>query len=139
MAKYIALDDAYLSQLGGCNTRLARPHQFPPIAAVQASTPTKPIAPAADRLAINPRPRWDRETMCLWLGNEVVREFKREAHSQFIVLDALQAAGWPASMPFPKGVSAKDTVESLNDGLVKSRLRICRQKKDTALSWRITA
>jgi hypothetical protein len=41
-------------------------------------------------------PRWDGR--CLWLGDRLVKEFKRAAPGQVAILDAFEQAGWPAHL-----------------------------------------
>jgi hypothetical protein len=75
----------------------------------------------------------------LRLGDEEVRTYKREARSQFAVLDALQAAGWPTQgVRLSKGcdISLKDTVRDLNIAVAASRLRFGFSDKQV-VTWHV--
>jgi hypothetical protein len=87
------------------------------------------------------RPRWDRTSRQLWLGDNSVRSFPRHAPAQFTVLDAFQRKGWPASIPNPvKHFSLKDAIDALNHGLVSSRLRFYWRDIDneSVVEWSLT-
>jgi hypothetical protein len=85
------------------------------------------------------RPSWNAATRQLRLGSVVVRSYRRRAPSQFLVLDAFQAADWPLSVRRPATLHGlKDTVEALNEGLANCRLRFERGAAEESISWSIT-
>jgi hypothetical protein len=86
------------------------------------------------------RPRWVRGERTLFLGDQKLHKYRREAPRQFPVLDAFERAGWPESIPIPAGiVGVKDTVESLNTGLEASRVQFHRLSGDTRIGWSLTS
>src|SRR5437588_676761 len=58
---------------------------------------TTPVADPPGHPGSAARPEWDRMRRRLRAGGRVVRGFARAAPGQMAVLDALQAAGWPAA------------------------------------------
>jgi hypothetical protein len=111
------------------------------------------VCTAADRtaapkkLAKNPpgddnRPRWDKGNRQLLLpGDGSPVKWGRVASTQFPILDALEAAGWPENgVELPGVLTAgqiKNAVEALNDRLAATRLRLGREQQDNN-PWRIT-
>ena len=92
-----------------------------------------------------PRPRWNRAEKKLWLGDRLVKHFRRVAYRQFTVLDALETTGWPAEIPNPltesDGVSPLDqlreAVKSLNKRRVDSGLRFGICHRDRCVYWEV--
>jgi hypothetical protein len=74
------------------------------------------------------RPSWDRPSRLLTVdGKKRVSFTRREAPTQFAVLDLLEKRGWPpAGVEVPCNFlgSPKDAVEALNERLASTRLRI---------------
>jgi hypothetical protein len=88
--------------------------------------------------AARKKPCWERVTRQLFWEDMVIRKYSRKAHAQFCVLDALQAKDWPADgVPAPKGMSIKDAIEALNDGLLTTPLRISAVENYTRITWTI--
>jgi hypothetical protein len=80
------------------------------------------------------RPRWCDGK--LFLGDQLVREYSREAPMQFPVLDAFESAGWPETIPRPAVcIGVKDTIQSLNDGLTSTQLRFQQLFGGTRIRW----
>jgi hypothetical protein len=99
---------------------------------------TSPPAEVSDA-GKSPKPRWDPRAQQLWLGDNVVRTFRRRAPAQFEILDAFEKADWATSVRAPsRRFSLKDAVDALNDELVSSRLKFLREDNDTKIRWRIT-
>lgn len=66
------------------------------------------------------KPRWDRDDRQLFLGETVVKRFRRVALAQFAILDAFQEAGWPTEGPNPLQADAYgEARERLHDALKK--------------------
>jgi hypothetical protein len=53
---------------------------------------------------LRPRPRWDPNgpPYQLWFGETLCLEFAKRAGSQFAILDAFEAEGWPETLDLPK-------------------------------------
>jgi len=47
------------------------------------------------------RPRWDGERCELWLGNVLVKRFRRPAPNQEAILAAFEELGWPRGSTTP--------------------------------------
>ena len=47
------------------------------------------------------RPRWIAEARELWLGDRLVKRFRRSATAQEIVLAAFEEEGWPRHIDDP--------------------------------------
>jgi hypothetical protein len=100
----------------------------------------------ARRPAAQPRPRWrrHRDGWQLCLGEEVQHTFRRNAPRQFVLLNALEAAGWPeAGIGLPHGLNysqAKNATDALNRALANGRLRLHCHKdgEDARVSWSVT-
>jgi hypothetical protein len=115
------------------------------VQAARALTTTTTAAPQAATSAVkqleskqppSAKPHWEETCRQLFLGDKMLRTYRRHAGSQFIVLAAFEAAGWPLSIPNPLGRrSVKDTLAGLNNGLLDTRLRFQRGGEDTAIRW----
>jgi hypothetical protein len=57
-------------------------------------------------------PRWDRESHVLYLGQQVVKRYKRPSPNQDIVLSAFEEEGWPGRIYDP--LPPKDEVVTKN-------------------------
>src|SRR5262249_40038120 len=93
------------------------------------------------------RPRWCRDNRRpqLRYGNAVLLEAGREAPMQFMVLDAMEAAGWPpGGIPIPTGMNrhqAKDAVRELNQRLASSKLvfRLQQLNVGSRIMWVVSS
>jgi hypothetical protein len=68
------------------------------------------------------RPDWDPESRTLSVGDTACRKFKRHAHNQIKILEALQAEGWPEKSianPFSNEAQLHQTIKDFNDSLNK--------------------
>ncbi|HEX5271456.1 MAG TPA: hypothetical protein VFW33_13260 [Gemmataceae bacterium] len=103
--------------------------------AAESPPPLAPPPPTA--------PRWNKTSRQLCLGGDVLTKYRRHAGSQFIVLDAFEAAGWPESIRTPKGdYSAKDTVDELKKRLSDTRLQMGMGEDEDGnqvIRWWLTA
>jgi hypothetical protein len=91
------------------------------------------------------RPHWDRHKRVLTLDGKVIKQFKRPAENQFIVLNAFEEQSWPAETddPLPRKVNVestpedrrRDTVKALNDGHASSLLAF--YSSGDRIGWRL--
>lgn len=85
---------------------------------VNAST----AEPTSEHRCAAEMPRWDGEARQLWCGQCLVKQFRRPALNQELVLAALEEEGWPKQIddPLPpkKHIDPKvrlhDTIKALN-------------------------
>jgi hypothetical protein len=78
-------------------------------------------------------PRWERESRVLYLGQRVVKRYRRPSPNQDIVLSAFQEEGWPRRIYDP--LPPKDEV------VIKNRLHatikwLNRNQEDRLLRFR---
>jgi len=108
------------------------------IRAARAGRPRPAAAP--------PLPHWDAVRRQLWLGPQLLKEFRQPAPAQVAVLAAFEARGWaaghaPDPIPREPGETADevrhrlhDTVKNLNRGLPAGTIRF-RADGGTGLWW----
>jgi hypothetical protein len=90
-------------------------------------------------------PCWDRETCQLWWGRHLIKEFRRPAVNQELVLAALQEEGWPPQIddPLPPTtdidpkVRLHDTIKALNRHQLHQVLRFSGDGKGRAIRWNL--
>ena len=91
-------------------------------------------------------PRWDGR--CLWLGDRLVKEFKRAAPDQVAILEAFEHAGWPAQLghnPLDGRVRRKrnrrrrlhDTLQNLNRSLAPGTIRFRGDGSGSGVCWEL--
>ncbi|MFO0806250.1 MAG: hypothetical protein U0791_24365 [Gemmataceae bacterium] len=95
---------------------------------------------AALGLPTRPRhrgPEWDAEERTLSHNGVVLRRWSRSAPKQFAILDAFEAAGWPARVAIEGECSSSlgDTVMHLNENLA-GVIQFGRDGSGTGVSWR---
>jgi hypothetical protein len=79
------------------------------------------------------KPRWDGELRVLWCGGVVVKEFRRPAPNQELVLAAFEEESWPAQIDDPlPGSSELDAKQRLHDTII----RLNRNQKSRRLVFR---
>jgi hypothetical protein len=114
--------------------------EFLRLAAKRASQPTANVAQQNDERSIarNIRPRWEKRTGRLFLGEVVVRKLQiGKAQNAVLILDELERLRWPRDMddPLPgKGHTKRrlsDTAASLNNGLSHVRFAV----NGSVISW----
>jgi hypothetical protein len=97
-----------------------------------------------------PLPHWDGVRRQLWLGPQLLKEFRQPAPAQVAVLAAFEARGWaaghaPDPIPHEAGESDEevrhrlhDTVKNLNRGIQPGTIRF-RADGGTGLWWEYAA
>jgi hypothetical protein len=104
------------------------------------ATAREPIE--AHRL-VTEAPRWDGEACQLWWEKLLIKEFRRPAVNQELVLAALEEEGWPpriddplppASIIDPK-VRLHDTIKALNRHHLHQILRFSGDGKGRGIQW----
>jgi hypothetical protein len=108
------------------------------IETIRRSTESAAPAPASTPSRF---PRWDLTRRILYLGDDVVKQFTRQAPLQFALLNAFEAANWPAegiAAPSTFGPSrVKDTLAALNHAVVPSGLRFSPTSGGAWIVWQV--
>lgn len=84
-----------------------------------AGEPRPPEEPA--------RPGWDRASRELRLGQKVIKQVARQAHSQARVLDAFERSGWLTAIANPLGETGEKAISRLRE--IASRLCFCQTER----------
>jgi hypothetical protein len=102
-------------------------------AAVEAIIRQSPLTPIP--------PRWDDDNRTLYIGDEVVKVYRRyPAGSQTELLQAFQVEGWPPIIPSPFGDDAKklnNTITKMNRALKETPLRFHGDGTGEGVGWRL--
>ena len=119
--------------------KLARERMIWEIEAAQAATAS--AGPAGDdgtgTSPIQP-PKWSRLSRQLVVDGAPITVARRDAPSQFAILDVLENAGWlPEGADVPRDLrrSLKDGVEAINKTIASTRLRIRRLENNLKVGW----
>jgi hypothetical protein len=88
-------------------------------------------------------PRWDDEVRQLWWDKYLIKEFRRPAANQELVLAALEEEGWPPRIddPLPptSGIDPKDrlhdTIKALNRHHLHRMLRFGGDGTGWGIQW----
>jgi hypothetical protein len=88
-------------------------------------------------------PHWDDSTRMLWLGSNLIKQFKVPARNQELVLGAFEEEGWPNSIddPLPPstGIQSKqrlhDTIIRLNRSHQEPLIRFHGNGNGLAIHW----
>ncbi len=88
------------------------------------------------------KPHWDARARELWLGKQLVKQFRRPAINQVQILEAFEEEGWPRSIddPLPgEGPEAKKRLENaiqrLNYDQVRGLLRFESNGNGDGIRW----
>lgn len=91
-------------------------------------------------------PRWDAARRQLWLGDELVKEFRTPAAAQEAVLAAFEEEGWPDSIddPLPSNGGRlhpkdrlRDEVRRLNAHQREGRIRFRCDGTGEGILWEV--
>lgn len=99
--------------------------------------------PTATLHSILAAPRWDGKVSQLWWGKHLVKEFRRPAVNQELVLAALEEEGWPPRIddPLPPTdyidpkVRLHDTIKALNHHHLHRIIQFCGDGKGRGIQW----
>lgn len=91
-------------------------------------------------------PHWDTRRRTLYLGQQVVKRFKRPAPNQEAVLAAFEQQRWPERIDDPLSESADlmpqdrlhDVLRRLNHGHEHPLLHFRRDGRGTGIAWSVT-
>lgn len=83
-----------------------------------------------------PRPRWkDQRQLCY--GDQVVKEFKRRAPNQFMILDAFEAQDWQERIEAPlDSEQLRETLKALNKALRSAPFHFAPEGGGRWIAWR---
>jgi hypothetical protein len=109
---------------------------------VQAASATTREPVEAHR-SVTETPRWDGEACQLWWKTLLIKEFRRPAANQELVLAALEEEGWPPRIddPLPPTsiidpkVRLHDTIKALNRHHLHPILRFSGNGKGQRIQW----
>lgn len=91
------------------------------------------------------KPRWDGESRELWLGDVLVKRFKRVPTAQAIILSTFEEEGWPPRIldPLPpNGARRKarqrlrESIANLNEHLVNAVVHFESDGSGEGVRWR---
>ena len=90
-------------------------------------------------------PRWDQERRTLWLGSQLIKQFKQPAPIQELILAAFQEEGWPPHLddPLPpeRDQDAKErlhhTIKNLNRALKCGLLHFHGDGNGRGITWKL--
>lgn len=110
---------------------------------VQAGNPRGPEALPGNYLL----PSWDAAGRRLWLGEQLIKEFRQPAPNQTTLLDVFQEQGWARAhiddpLPLTQGEDEQDarrrlheTIKNLNRGLLLGTLRFRGDGTGQGVIW----
>jgi len=117
-----------------------------PLAARSGEPPPAPD-PRSSARGDNPLPYWDADCRRLWLGEQLLKEFRQPAPNQTTLLDVFQEQGWVPSHiddPLSRALgesekSAKrrlhETISNLNRGLPTGTIRFRGDGTGQGIVW----
>jgi len=93
------------------------------------------------------RPHWDSSLQQLWLGERLVKHFRRPAPSQVLILDVFEEEGWPPRIDDPLPPQAgqlgkrrlHDAITGLNRNHLDRAIRFSCDGKALGILWHAIA
>ena len=82
------------------------------------------------------KPRWDALDRTLYLGDEDIRQFRRNAKKAMIIMDCFQESDWPAWIDCPIGSRLDRVLDNINKGL--RQIEFHQQSGGDQICWRFT-
>jgi hypothetical protein len=88
----------------------------------------------------SPRPRWDGNLRKLYLGDRLLKRFRRPAENQERLLDAFQTEKWADTIPDPFRDARKlnETVRALNNSLPVGSIRFTGDGTGGGVNWELS-
>ncbi len=117
-----------------------------PLVESQADLESDRVWQRTDDIVKPQTPRWDSDERILWVGNQVVKEYRVRSPNQEAVLSAFEEERWPRYVDDPLSPTPeqnpkqrlRDTIKWLNSNQRNSLIRFSGDGTGERVGWRFT-